>query len=795
MPIPFRAGWTALLLFGVCSSVMAVQDDEAADSLAPYYGFSGLEIFKLERRSGNMQKGDFNADGLLDLVLVDNSHSRLDLLVQRKQGEEDKPGRVNEITNDWRFRHQKVPVDRQVAALSVGDLNNDGRTDIAYLGLPDRLIVRYQPEAGKSDWSKRFTTRLPNLQPAMWMMAVGDLNHDRLDDVVILGKTATYVLYQTADGRLDTPVSIMNTSTGLGLVQVADLDGDGLDDLSYLATEDNARVLCARLQLAGGGLGAEMRFGLNRPRAVTLFNLDETPATEVLTIDTRTGRVVVSRLKQASSEPGELAARLTHYGFGEQGGGKDRDLATGDVDGDGRLDVVVTDPDQAQMLVFLQEAGRGPSLPAVFPGLLGANQVQIADFDGDQRAEVVVLSPKEKVIAVSRYEDGRLTFPQTLPGAAGVEPVCFVIGDANHDGRPEVVHISNRKEGRSSKPFLGVLTLADGEWQAVEIGGKTEIPIELPATPTRLKSLDANDDGQMDLLVFFELNKPPALLIGSEDGTFTLLQPEGGMQLGKLEPSNVTVAGSDKATQILVSQEGFARRLVLKDGQWQVLDQYNAAEPKAAVSGSVEIDLDGEPGTEIVLVDTGVRKLRVLRRHESIYRPWREVELGSVDFRGAEVGDLNGDGRDDLLLVGKGQFAVLYAGQTDPELEELASYETKLDRVFFQDLTAGDLNADGRPDIAVVDTRSHFIEILNFDPARGLRHALQFRVFEEKSFSADRNAAGSEPREVMIADVTGDGRSDLLLLAHDRVLLYPQDPGPTDADESAAASASLPAGK
>jgi hypothetical protein len=32
-------------------------------------------------------------------------------------------------------------------------------------------------------------------------------------------------------------------------------------------------------------------------------------------------------------------------------------------------------------------------------------------------------------------------------------------------------------------------------------------------------------------------------------------------------------------------------------------------------------------------------------------------------------------------------------------------------------------------------------------------------------------------RESLIADVTGDGRKDLILLSHDRVLLYPQDDG------------------
>ena len=113
------------LLLGTCASGAAFGwQDEEPESLSKYYGFSGLEIFKLERRSANMVKGDFNGDGLVDVLLIDNSHSRLDLLQQRKQGDADKPSRVNDITNDWRFEHVKIPVDRQVAAMTTGDMHD-----------------------------------------------------------------------------------------------------------------------------------------------------------------------------------------------------------------------------------------------------------------------------------------------------------------------------------------------------------------------------------------------------------------------------------------------------------------------------------------------------------------------------------------------------------------------------------------------------------------------------------------------------------------------------------------------
>jgi len=32
-----------------------------------------------------------------------------------------------------------------------------------------------------------------------------------------------------------------------------------------------------------------------------------------------------------------------------------------------------------------------------------------------------------------------------------------------------------------------------------------------------------------------------------------------------------------------------------------------------------------------------------------------------------------------------------------------------------------------------------------------------------------------EPRELRIADVTGDGKNDLVTIVHDRIIIYPQD--------------------
>ena len=245
------------------------------------------------RGSSNLLAGDFNNDGLGDLALFDNGHARIDLLLQRRRPAEASadttPLDVNEVASDGRFEHKKIPLDKQLASMAMGDFNGDGRTDLACFGLPDHLLILYQP--AKGEWHEHASMRVPDVAPVQWNMAAGDVNGDGKDDLVVLGRHQTYIFLQEAKGGLAPPIVLMNTSEKLSLAQVADLNGDGRKDLVYVAGEGQERTLCARLQDESGRLGPELQFEVDPPRSVSYADLDGHKGREILTIDNQTGRL------------------------------------------------------------------------------------------------------------------------------------------------------------------------------------------------------------------------------------------------------------------------------------------------------------------------------------------------------------------------------------------------------------------------------------------------------------------------------------------------------------------------
>ncbi|APZ94857.1 FG-GAP repeat domain-containing protein [Fuerstiella marisgermanici] len=755
----------------------AFDDAVTENELAQFYGFSGVELYKLDGRAFSLVHADFDSDGLDDLVAVDNRASCLRLFRQQKEAE---PGQgktsryVNDLASDWRFDVRQISVDKQVAGLVASDFNGDGRTDLAYVGVPDRLVIRYQPEKGKTEWTERWSVRLPDLAPAAWMIATGDLNNDKRADIAVLGKNATHVIFQEDDGSMKAPESLINTSAQLALVQIADLDGDGLQDLSYQANEGSDRGLCARLQTKDGRLGPEVRFDLNQPRSVTLFDVDKEPGKEILTVDSRTGRVQVSKLQHTKRQEDDLPARLVQYGIGAATGREKRAIAIGDIDGDMLSDVVVTDPENAQVLVYRQNGIDGLGTAETFPGLLGAIDVCIADLDGDQHAEVILMSDKESAIAVSRFKDGRLVFPEVVARPIdGHEFAAMTI--LRQKDKTLLAACMKKGSGSSASLKLRLLnTSGDESWtDAVDV--QTLPPAAIGTRGMNLLSLDADGDAIDDLLAVPSGagNKGVVLLPTAAEGAANGRWKVEPLNLGTASAGELFVHGRE----LYVAREAFARKMTFEEDEWKIADQFNAGESKARLAGVAVVDLDGEADPEVVLVDTGVKKLRVLRKNNGLYRPWKEVELGSLRFASAHVADLNGDQQDDLLLCGSQQFAVLYSGQANSELTEVATYESDRDDAYAADVIAGDINGDGNVDLAVIDTSIDGVEILRLDKDKGLQAATHFRVFEEKRLVSDSSARGTEPREGAIVDVTGDGRNDLILLCHDRLIVYPQDSG------------------
>ena len=90
------------------------------------------------------------------------------------------------------------------------------------------------------------------------------------------------------------------------------------------------------------------------------------------------------------------------------------------------------------------------------------------------------------------------------------------------------------------------------------------------------------------------------------------------------------------------------------------------------------------------------------------------------------------------------------------------------------DVVAGDLNNDGRKDLVFLETGRNYLDLVTFEAPHKLVPGNRWQVFEERTFRSRRNDE-TEPREALVADVTGDGKNDLVVLVHDRVLVYPQE--------------------
>ena len=766
----------------------------AAGETTPF-GFRALEIFKIEGNPRGLRVVDLNGDGLEDLVVANNSDGTIRLFYQkpadtktpRSEASQSK-SEVNEVDSDGRFRVEKFYTDKSISALVVGDFDGDDRADLAYYGDPAELEIVLQDES----WGARrekFPIRDGSSSPHALRPA--DLDGDGHLDLVLLGDNETYLLYQKPGGGLTQPTVLHNPRSGLSSIEITDIDGDDRLDLLYVLP-GNEETLLTRLQgetgfgpLASSRLQPIQAWALGTHTRAGKAAGETRPRTLLLALQSSTRRVKGFRW-QESPAPGGLtrAHVIAHRSDGDTKA--TRRLLT-DVNGDGRTDLVTGYPETAQLEVTFQGHDGSLSRTVSYPTLSGLNGLAAIDTDGDGHDEILVSSAKEKALGVSRWKNERLEIPETwtltsTPLHIAATAVRRSTKDSEKNGGDRAFVVTR---GENDKFGLDVLELlADGK---VAKEATTQIASE-GSEPTDLRLLDIDGDGDTDALVFVPYQDPAiyrrsrSKKDGADDFENLTKKPGFGRgQLSKLSPTALTILppGDDGRSPLLVSAGSYVRVLTLDEkGRLRVKDQISGRSSSSKLTAAAMLDLDGDKQAEVVVIDASTKSLDVLgRREDGGFELRRNLKLPKIRLVALDTSDLDGDGRPDLVLFGEGQTAVLYTRQKQADFVEVTSFgveEKDLGRP--QDLTTGDLNADGRNDIILTTAPRYnliFLENDTREESTSLERRCSFPIFEEKSYMRRSQTLG--PQQMIVKDIDSDGLEDLVLLIHDRILLYLQD--------------------
>ncbi len=657
--------------------------------------------------------GDFNADGLLDVVATQVGGGSGEVTLSRGMGV--CRGGVDEGRTCWAGSPCEVPddcvgdgtVSRSSKTFSVGsfpagllvaDLDADGLDDLMVANANDGSVV-FLKGLGNSDY---FAPAGPPIAVGATPrgIAMGDLDEDGKTDLAVANEgeadtlpgsvsvlrgqgdgSFTLILQPNPEEPEEEPGEPgLPAELGTRAVAIGDIDGD--EHLDILALNSRANSISIFLGVGDGtfSVSTPLHTG-SAPLGLALAHLNEDDSWDVITADNNDDAVAVYL---GTGDGGFGARRSFSVGIAPNA------LVLGEVNGDGHVDVVASNVRSSDVTVLRGDGTGALGGGRTFVADLEPQALALGDFDGDDLMDLAVATEGAKgpSLAILRNRgDGSLYGVEDVP--AGIAPPAVVAADVDDDALPDLILSSDGGD------LVVLRSLADGGFHPAEllsIGGRT----------SGIVAVDLNGDTLIDMAVADIENDQVVVVHGLGGGAFGPLQ-------------------------------GFA----------------TAEEPAAITSG--DFNGDGRPDLAVTAIEAQ-RVSVLLQQTDGTFAagqggPVQETPVGVASI------DANCDGLDDLIVAnnasntvqimlsnGEGAFDV---AQTLPELQVGQGPSG---------IAVADFDRDGVEDFAVSNTvvpvNSHSVRVFLGDCSA--------------TFAINSAVRAGELVAALIArDFTGDGIVDL----------------------------------
>lgn len=318
--------------------------------------------------------------------------------------------------------------------------------------------------------------------------------------------------------------------------------------------------------------------------------------------------------------------------------GRYQGLAIVDLDRDGFVDLVTTEPERDAVVLFMGSAGRwhAQELQAHRP----TRAVAVADLDRDGDLDLVVTTTRSVEIWTSDG-GGRFERRGELGLRGEFEDVC--LADVDGNGRLDIVLADHSP--LDSAGILVCYALESLEWSTPRGPRSTE-------SFTDVEAVDVDGDGALDLIgAASSLQGGAYLWINDGRGGW---QP--GIRLGTLPAHGVCAADLDGDGAVEIAVARAAGGLVYydrdEDGRWQEVCLTNEGRFWRVAAGA----LAGSPDIDLVATSIDAHRPGVhlwIGEGEGRFRPWQGANPpgGASIYYDVVVEDIDRDGQLDLAAT------------------------------------------------------------------------------------------------------------------------------------------------